>query len=80
MIMINPGDIYTYTRTVYTIGGKSYNSGDKLKILGPTDEAPYGLRSKRGNFNVQCKHYLNGSVWSSIWYAIEMGWLIKSGE
>lgn len=77
-ITINPGDIYIYTQTVYTVGGKSYNRGDKLKILGPTDEAPYGFRSNRGNFNVSCKHYLSGSVWSSIWDGIEQGWLIKA--
>jgi hypothetical protein len=78
MITIKPGDVYTFTRTTHTVGGKSYYRGDKLKVLGPTTDAPHGFSSKRGNFNVSCKHHLTGSVWSSLWFAIEQGWIVKT--
>lgn len=75
--IVRPGDILVYTRTVFTVGDKSYSKGDKLEILAVTDKAPHGFKSNICNFVVKCKHYPNGSVWSSIWYAIEQGWLVK---
>lgn len=72
-----PGDTLVYTRTVFTVADKVYSRGDKLKILSVINESPHGFKSKICNFLVSCKHHPNGSVWSSIWFALDQGWLVK---
>jgi len=74
---VQSGDTLVYTRTVFTVADKVYKKGDKLKLLTVTKEAPHGFKSNICNFLVSCKHYPEGSVWSSIWYALEEGWLVK---
>lgn len=67
------GDVYEFTRTIFTFAKVEYKPGDRLFILARTEEAPFGFKDPQGNFVVRCKYFT--SVWSSIRYGINLGWL-----
>lgn len=72
---LKAGDKLRYTRTVYTVGNKSYQVGDMMELLERTDENPHGFVEHDGkNWAVKCKHFPR-SIWSSIPYAVKQGWL-----
>lgn len=57
------GDRFVVVGTISTRGGL-YAAGDVLELLCRTDEDPYRTGS-RDNWVVGCRHYPEGSVWSS---------------
>lgn len=62
------GDVYEFVYPAHTPRG-AYNPGDRLEILGRTNEAPHGLTSSLGNVEAKCKH-ADSSVWTNIEWAI----------
>ena len=72
-----PGDVLVYTRTVCTVGDLVYVKGERLEIMEATNKSPHGFKSGICNFLVRCKYHPAGSIWSSIWFAMDEGWLVK---
>lgn len=58
------------------VGYASYQSGDKLVLIEPTDDAPFKFQSRISNWLVKCKNFeppAPEAVWSGVWRMIEKG-------
>jgi hypothetical protein len=81
--MLKSGDILVVEHPFHALSGKTYERGMELKLIEPTGLAPFGYQSKVCNWIVECPFFsppANESVWSVIWYAVEMGWLRKKEQ
>lgn len=61
----SPNSLWKIVYPFKTPNGKYYK-GDYLKLLMPTEEAPFGIKSGICNWHVKCK-FVDDSVWSMIW-------------
>ena len=68
-----PGDVYEFTETVFTLGNVCYVVGDTLEVIGRTTEVPHHRTSSLGNLHVRGKCGI--SVWTNMELAIAEGWL-----
>lgn len=64
------GSVLVFKVAASTLGDFTYERGDKLTLLSPTEDAPFGHSSGICNWNVRCKH-MESSVWSSIWWLLD---------
>jgi hypothetical protein len=77
---LEPGK-YRFTGLVATLATSShglsdYESGDVLELMSQTDQNPHGFIGEDVNWVVKCKHF-QSSIWSSIGWMIENGWLVR---
>lgn len=81
MLIPKAGDVLVWTCSVSTAAGVTYDEGDTITLIEPTDEAPFNSRSRVSNWRVRCKHFeppAPQSIWSNIWDAIQSGYLVRS--
>jgi len=73
------GDVLVVKRAFHTLAGVQYDVGDKLILMEPTMQAPWGITSRLCNWLVKCKHWQPPqpqAVWSNIWVCLEEGTLV----
>lgn len=74
--MLKSGDkLRVRTIMIVRETGFTFHPGDVFTLIEPTGMAPYGHQSKICNWLVDAPNGV--SVWSSIWMALEYGWLEK---
>lgn len=73
---LQAGQKYKFTSPMYNPVGLTYNPGDELELIEPTEDAPHGHKSPLGNWVVKCPHQI--SVWSSVWLLVDQGYLVKA--
>ena len=72
------GDILVVKIPFATAAGVEYEYGDRLELIEPTGQSPFGHNSAISNWVVKCKHFsppAPQSVWASIWGLLEYRFL-----
>lgn len=72
------GDVYEFTRIIRTLGGNSYEIGERCTIIERTPDSPYGFLSSLGNLRVEIRN--RASVWSSFDNMIATGFVAFVSE
>lgn len=70
-ILAQPGDVYVWKRAGHTIGGHTYVTGDIMRIVCRTEDAPFHRKADIGNLYVDTKY--GRSVWTCIDHLIAEG-------
>lgn len=70
------GEVLTFARDCYSPADFLFKRGQTLKLIEPTNQAPYGIKSAISNWI--CDGPNGVTVWSSIYYCLEFG-ILKRG-
>ncbi len=79
MKLPKPGSILLVVQPFHTLAGVSYEKGDRLELIEPTGQAPFGFESNLGNWIVKCRYFTPPdphSIWSGIWLMLEAGLVV----
>jgi len=71
-----PGDVYVIQTSFEALSAVTYNVGDRITLIEPTNEAPFKFHSRISNWKVKCPHFEPPNVqavWSGIWNMIDSG-------
>jgi hypothetical protein len=70
------GDVYVIQTAFEALSAVTYNVGDRITLIEPTNEAPFKFHSRISNWKVKCPHFeppSDQAVWSGVWDMIEQG-------
>lgn len=70
------GKVFEVVRPFSTVAGVSYQVGDRLELIEPTGQNPFGWETHLPAWVVKCKHFSppdNRSIWTAIWFMAERG-------
>lgn len=74
--MLKPGDKLRFTRDLTNPVNFPFIKGDILTLIEPTDASPHGF-AKTGICNWVVDGPNGRTIWTSIWYGLDKGWLEK---
>lgn len=70
------GETYIFTTSFYIPSGLRIEVGDKLFLIEPTGQNPHGYFDYVTGHNWTCKGPNGVTVWSTVPWAIDLGYLV----